>query len=74
LRNVLYILVGLGAFGCGLASFWFYPTHVADRTYLSENALLPTHADTHFGKDEARNVYAFNRNYHSLLAKLATIV
>jgi len=51
---------------------WLNNGNNGHSTYLSENALLPTHADTHFGKDEARNVYAFNRNYHSLLAKLAT--
>ncbi|ELR20915.1 glycosylphosphatidylinositol anchor attachment 1 protein [Acanthamoeba castellanii str. Neff] len=61
----------LGAFGCGVASFWFYPMKVADRTYLSENALLPTHADTQFGSEEARGIYAYNTGYQSFLSKLA---
>jgi hypothetical protein len=41
------------------------------RTYLSENALLPTHADTQFGSEEARGIYAYNTGYQSFLSKLA---
>jgi hypothetical protein len=45
--------------------------HTTTRTYLSENALLPTHADTQFGSEEARGIYAYNTGYQSFLSKLA---
>ncbi len=42
-----------------------------NRTYLSENALLPTHADPHFGHDEGRTIMTLNRDYNLALGKFS---